>query len=612
MAMMLMAMPHLQMLENTKNKIMKKILLPLLLLLFCVGHAQDKYDKTPNGMQAKKFKATQMGIVTATDTLLTNLISGEIVKISIADLSLTDSNAVTVNTASTTQQILIANGDGSNLDAVNAANPPGALTLYFYTEDLPIPIINCVLSEWSEYSSCDGQSTQTRTRTIITQPSGGGMACGALIETINCSLEPDPEPEPVVNCVLSEWSAYSSCSGQSTQTRTRTIITPASGGGQACGILSETINCPPVNCVLSEWSVYSSCDGQSTQTRTRTVITPGSNGGTSCGILSETIDCPLEPDPDPNPNPDPNPEPIVNCVLSEWSAYSSCSGQSTQTRTRTVITPESGGGVACGALSETINCPPVDCVLSEWSAYSSCDGQNTQTRTRTVVTPASNGGAACGVLSETIGCPIVAECLSYDIRNDEQEELTFYYYDCNNQYQPVIIDGLQNLLVCANQAPQITSGSGRIIQYGSCGDPQPEPEPVVNCVLSAWSEWSSCVNNSREKTRTVITPASGGGTACGPLIWSEDCLLTSSQQFPMSNSSSSTDLEACNLFELISYWHDGTEDLPSMGNRVYSSSTTGIPINGQNRWFKMQSEFGNAVIQIGTNGVVLSNAPCGN
>ncbi len=45
----------------------------------------------------------------------------------------------------------------------------------------------------------------------------------------------------------------------------------------------------------------------------------------------------------------------------------------------------------------------VDCVVSAWSAWSPCCS-GTQTRTRTVVTPDSSGGAACPPLSETRAC----------------------------------------------------------------------------------------------------------------------------------------------------------------------------------------------------------------
>jgi hypothetical protein len=93
-----------------------------------------------------------------------------------------------------------------------------------------------------------------------------------------------------VDCVVSDWSSWSTCANGS-QTRTRTVVTPASNGGAACPVLSETRSCEPViDCVVSAWSDWSQCLN-GTQTRTRTVITPASGGGTACPILTETRSC---------------------------------------------------------------------------------------------------------------------------------------------------------------------------------------------------------------------------------------------------------------------------------------------------------------------------------
>jgi hypothetical protein len=73
---------------------------------------------------------------------------------------------------------------------------------------------------------------------------------GGLLEAgVECStIEPCETP---VDCVVSEWSDWSACSG-GIQTRTRTIITPASGGGIPCPVLEETRTCEtPVDCVVS-------------------------------------------------------------------------------------------------------------------------------------------------------------------------------------------------------------------------------------------------------------------------------------------------------------------------------------------------------------------------
>ncbi len=112
---------------------------------------------------------------------------------------------------------------------------------------------------------------------------------GLLQAGVECStIQPCPEP---VDCVVSAWSDWSACSLDGTQTRTRTVITPASGGGTACPVLEETQNCP-VDCVVSAWSDWSACSGGE-QTRTRTIVTQPLNGGTSCPVLTETQSCQL-------------------------------------------------------------------------------------------------------------------------------------------------------------------------------------------------------------------------------------------------------------------------------------------------------------------------------
>jgi hypothetical protein len=46
----------------------------------------------------------------------------------------------------------------------------------------------------------------------------------------------------------------------------------------------------------------------------------------------------------------------------------------------------------------------------------------------------------------------------------------------------------------------------------------------VNCVVSAWSDWSTCDNDTQSRTRTIITPSSNGGTSCPVLIESRSCV----------------------------------------------------------------------------------------
>jgi len=55
--------------------------------------------------------------------------------------------------------------------------------------------VNCVVSSWSAWSSCSetcGGGTQSRSRTIITQPAYGGTACPTLIESRSCNTQDCP------------------------------------------------------------------------------------------------------------------------------------------------------------------------------------------------------------------------------------------------------------------------------------------------------------------------------------------------------------------------------------------------------------------------------------
>ena len=55
----------------------------------------------------------------------------------------------------------------------------------------------------------------------------------------------------------------------------------------------------------------------------------------------------------------------------------------------------------------TTQCGPIDCVVSEWSAWTKCDascGGGNQERSRTVTTIPSHGGAKCPVLEESQAC----------------------------------------------------------------------------------------------------------------------------------------------------------------------------------------------------------------
>ena len=170
-----------------------------------------------------------------------------------------------------------------------------------FDTDVIVPVaIDCQMSDWGMWSECSPEGFKSRSRSIIVAPSNGGKSCPVDTETVSCIYIPPVEPIPVVDAVMSEWGEYSACRIDETKVRYRTILTSASGGG-ITPTLSESQSCTyvppvgPVDCVMTEWSEWSLCRIDGTQTRTRSVLTPASNGGDVCPVLFENRACTYVP-----------------------------------------------------------------------------------------------------------------------------------------------------------------------------------------------------------------------------------------------------------------------------------------------------------------------------
>merc|ERR1712241_1550176 len=121
---------------------------------------------------------------------------------------------------------------------------------------------DCVLSDWSEYSQCEvsgsivtcydtevGLSgTQTRTRTIVKEPTNGGAECEALEETIACDEE-NGEPtldKCPIDCVWSDWGPFGECDktcGAGFRHSTRISTGPFYGGAECVGDATQKQPC---------------------------------------------------------------------------------------------------------------------------------------------------------------------------------------------------------------------------------------------------------------------------------------------------------------------------------------------------------------------------------
>jgi uncharacterized protein YegL len=144
-------------------------------------------------------------------------------------------------------------------------------------------VVDCAVTEWVDGACsvpCNAGATggiRKLEREVVVGASLYGAACPALNASMRCN-----QIECPVDCVLSEWSEYSRCSkecGGGVQTRTRGKLTLPLNGGQSCQTLQESQPCNTGSCdrdcTLSPWSVYSACsqacDGGK-MTKTKSVV----------------------------------------------------------------------------------------------------------------------------------------------------------------------------------------------------------------------------------------------------------------------------------------------------------------------------------------------------
>ena len=398
--------------------------------------------------------------------------------------------------------------------------------------------IDCTVGLWGAWGGCSatcglpkGAHTK-RHRPVIRAAAFGGADCAVLTQAHSCYHGTDTEPCPV-DCALSSWSSWGACSkscshekftlmgavllGGGVHTRQRSVTRAPAYEGSACGVLQDTKPCEtvpcPVNCEVTSFTKWGGCNrtcGGGTRVRSRAVLSHPAHDGWPCPALTESGACNNVPC-------------AVDCAVSEWSDWSSCSATcetGAALRTRSIILSEANGGRACGRLSDNKACHrgacPIDCDVSEWGHWSVCSqtcGAGLRSRARMVVTPVLAVGAVCPNLSEARHChdqPCPIDCVLSHWLSWEECDVT-----CGGGSR--------------TRHRHVAQGA---LHGGACaGDSENEPCNIfgcpVDCMLSAWGSWSACSevchNGTQKRKRDVARTPEHGGMACTPLIDERAC-----------------------------------------------------------------------------------------
>ncbi|XP_016097128.1 thrombospondin type-1 domain-containing protein 7B-like [Sinocyclocheilus grahami] len=407
---------------------------------------------------------------------------------------------------------------------------------------------DCIVTPFSEWTACpttclpvnSSMPSQSRFRIIIQRAANGGQECpDTLYEEREC--------EALLVCPIYRWKTH--------RWHPCTLVPDSvqqgmTGASESCGkglemrgvscvdeydemaAVSECLQwAGPMpsrfrscwvpcrdDCTFSSWSKFSECSGcGSRRTRKRT-LTGWSRKQDRCQRkdlypLVESEPCPCEEfvsQPCGN---------WTSCILSETPAQGSLQGWRGQQeardcgqglRYRTVVCLDHGAHLVSpdrcsesGLVKEVCHIPcPLDCKLSDWSPWSACSascGSGLKIRSKWLREKPFNGGRPCPKLDlknqaqvyEAVPCR--SECGQYEWVTDPWSVCTINTVD----ELPACGEGVQS-----HKIRCVRRGSGDLVssvnetlcdqeeiplQAQTCILPCPN-----DCVMSQWSQWSTC------------------------------------------------------------------------------------------------------------------------
>ncbi|XP_043922684.1 thrombospondin type-1 domain-containing protein 7A isoform X2 [Protopterus annectens] len=377
-------------------------------------------------------------------------------------------------------------------------------------ETMPVTFQSCIMtkdcqvSEWTEWSPCfkacyeisSPKGIRIRTRTIKQFPVGGGAECPELEEKEQCSLQGDSIPP----CAAYAWrtTEWSECRVDpllNQQDKRRGIQTVLCGGG----VQTREGYCVQAN---ENLLLYLNTLKEKEESQSQTKSKPSTAPHLSITFeitASKPVDNKLCSEPVPNTTQLCHVPCPIECEVSSWSAwrpctYESCDDQQTKKgfklRKRIIVNEPTGGTGNCPHLIEAIPCEEPSCFDWRIVRLGEC---------------VPDDGKPCGPGTQ------IPEVVCVNNDGDEVE-------------RQLCIDAVF-------PAPII------------CDIPCPK-----DCVLSMWSEWSSCSHTCSGKntegrqmrTRSILAYAGEGGIQCP-------------------NTSSLQEVRSCNEHPCTVYhWQSGT------------------------------------------------------